>query len=212
MLFVEHTTNMNTSTFSRHPSIDLIIGPMYASKSLELIRRLSVFAHMGLRTLYVNHVIDIRSNEDFSSHSNIAALPIGVESLKCASLSEIPVSRFDVIGIDEAQFFTGLYDFCTTTVDTHGIKLVVAGLSGDSNQRPFGEILDLIPECDELTKLYAYCTKCIKNNRVTPAIFTVRLVECDEDFYVGGENDYASVCRLCKNEYQKMIKRRKTGQ
>lgn len=176
---------------------------MYSGKSAELLRRLSILAHMGLSTLYVNHVIDTRSLADFSTHSNIMRLPTGVDSMKISSLEDIPVEKYDVIGIDEAQFFKNLYSFCTTVVDTHGIKLVVAGLSGDSYQRPFGEILTLIPVCDELTKLYAYCMWCIKNNRVTPAIFTLRLVDCTDEFMVGSEKEYASVCRKCRDKHLK---------
>ncbi|KAI3905174.1 hypothetical protein MKX01_017420 [Papaver californicum] len=39
--------------------------------------------------------------------------------------------QLDVIGIDEAQFFDDLYDFCCKEVDHDGKIVVVAGLDGD---------------------------------------------------------------------------------
>lgn len=39
--------------------------------------------------------------------------------------------QLDVIGIDEAQFFEDLYDFCCKAADVDGKIVVVAGLDGD---------------------------------------------------------------------------------
>ena len=39
--------------------------------------------------------------------------------------------QLDVIGIDEAQFFEDLYDFCWKAADDDGKIVIVAGLDGD---------------------------------------------------------------------------------
>uniref|UniRef100_A0A452ZSW9 Thymidine kinase n=2 Tax=Aegilops tauschii TaxID=37682 RepID=A0A452ZSW9_AEGTS len=39
--------------------------------------------------------------------------------------------KVDVIGIDEAQFFDDLHDFCSKAADHDGKIVVVAGLDGD---------------------------------------------------------------------------------
>lgn len=39
--------------------------------------------------------------------------------------------QLDVIGIDEAQFFDDLYDFCREAADIDGKTVIVAGLDGD---------------------------------------------------------------------------------
>ena len=39
--------------------------------------------------------------------------------------------QVDVIGIDEAQFFDDLHDFCSKAADHDGKIVVVAGLDGD---------------------------------------------------------------------------------
>lgn len=41
------------------------------------------------------------------------------------------VWQLDVIGIDEAQFFDDLYDFCCEAADIDGKTVIVAGLDGD---------------------------------------------------------------------------------
>ncbi|CAL5339801.1 unnamed protein product [Camellia sinensis] len=41
------------------------------------------------------------------------------------------LARLDVIGIDEAQFFGDLYDFCCKVADHDGKTVIVAGLDGD---------------------------------------------------------------------------------
>jgi len=39
--------------------------------------------------------------------------------------------QLDVIGIDEAQFFGDLYEFCCKVADDDGKIVIVAGLDGD---------------------------------------------------------------------------------
>lgn len=39
--------------------------------------------------------------------------------------------QLEVIGIDEAQFFEDLYDFCCEVADHDGKTVIVAGLDGD---------------------------------------------------------------------------------
>lgn len=68
--------------------------------------------------------------------------------------------KFDVIAIDEAQFFTDLVGFCETAADVDGKHVIVAGLCGDFLRRPFGSVLDLVPLADSITKLAADCFSC----------------------------------------------------
>ena len=41
------------------------------------------------------------------------------------------ILQLDVIGIDEAQFFDDLYDFCSKAADHDGKTIILAGLDGD---------------------------------------------------------------------------------
>ena len=62
-----------------------------------------------------------------------------------------------------------------------------------SREKKFGQMLDLIPLCDKVTKLTSLCSKC-KNG--TPGIFSMRLTNEREQTIVGSEN-YIPVCRSC---------------
>ena len=59
--------------------------------------------------------------------------------------------------------------------------------------KKFGQILDIIPLCNEVEKLSAICAMC-KNG--TKAYFTLRLT-CEKDQKVIGSENYIPVCRNC---------------
>ncbi|GJX84850.1 thymidine kinase a-like protein [Tanacetum coccineum] len=97
--------------------------------------------------------------------------------------------KLEVIGIDEAQFFDDLYDFCINAADQDGKTVIVAGLDGDYLRRSFG-VLDIIPIAESVTKLKARCELCGK-----PASFTLRKTEETERELVAGADVYMPVCR-----------------
>jgi thymidine kinase len=74
-----------------------------------------------------------------------------------------------------------------------GKKIYVSGLDGDFQRKKFGQILDLIPLCDKVTKLTSLCSLC-KNGE--PAIFSMRLTSETQQTLIGSDN-YAPVCRAC---------------
>lgn len=47
------------------------------------------------------------------------------------TLTNVWWMQLDVIGIDEAQFFEDLYEFCCKAADEDGKTVIVAGLDGD---------------------------------------------------------------------------------
>ncbi|KAJ6700335.1 THYMIDINE KINASE [Salix purpurea] len=98
--------------------------------------------------------------------------------------------QLDVIGIDEAQFFEDLYDFCHDVADHEGKTVIVAGLDGDYLRRSFGSVLDIIPLADSVTKLSARCEICGKR-----AFFTLRKTEETQTELIGGADVYMPVCR-----------------
>ncbi|GKV18762.1 hypothetical protein SLEP1_g29101 [Rubroshorea leprosula] len=98
--------------------------------------------------------------------------------------------QLDVIGIDEAQFFEDLYDFCCEAADHDGKTVIVAGLDGDYLRRSFGSVLDIIRLADSVTKLTARCELCGKR-----ASFLLRKTEETQTELIGGADVYMPVCR-----------------
>ena len=186
------------SQFNNYPTLDLIIGPMYSGKSTELIRRLNIFAEMGLKVLYVNSNIDNRTDDSFSTHSPIIKSIGKIDAIKVDNLDDIKYNQHQIIGIDEAQFFGNLKSKIMTLVETDKKKVVVTGLNGDYRRQPFGEINDLIPLCDNVTKLNPFCKMCMdKHNRVTNALFTKRVTCETAVVFVGSKDMYIPACRSC---------------
>ena len=71
----------------------------------------------------------------------------------------------------------------------------MCGLDGDSNRKRFGQMLDLIPICDKVTKLRSLCAICKNGNK---APFTLRTTTTSEEqILIGSDDCYKPVCRNC---------------
>ena len=186
--------------FDIKPSIDIIFGPMFSGKTTELVRRLSILSEANLRVLYINSVIDTRG-EIISTHNKSLNPKINAIKLDKLYLTDIQIDNYDIFGIDESQFFNGLKEFCLFISETKHKKVIVSGLNGDFKRSPFGEINDLIPFCDTITKLYPFCQPCRKMNVLTEALFSKRITySSDNVIEVGASDLYIPTCRSCYNK------------
>lgn len=178
--------------------IDIITGPMFSGKTSELMRRLSIFMEAGMSVLYVNSALDTR---EFLSHNKTITAG-NMHRLVTHTLMEImSFSKiFSVVGIDEAQFFDDLPQYCIELAEKHGIKVIVAGLNSDFRREKFGKICDLIPLCDNITKLYPFCALCAKEKILTPALFSKRTIDSEEKIVIGDSHSYVPTCRECYNK------------
>jgi thymidine kinase len=111
-----------------------------------------------------------------------------VHCIKTKLLTSIDISTADIISINEAQFFPDLIHFVEEALRQKK-KVYVYGLDGDFQQKPFGQILLLIPFADSYTKLYAQCM-CGK-----PAAFTKRLSTNRSQY--APDDAYRPSCRDC---------------
>lgn len=153
--------------------LTLILGPMYSSKTTEMLK------HRKGKTLILNHEFDTRTS-GVKTHDGIEA-----EAHKCSVLPVLPdTSAFDTCLVDEAQFFESLVG-----VEKLAPHVVVAGLSGDYMQRPFGQILSLIPKASKVIFLTAKCS-CGQ-----PAPFTKRVSNSTD--LISVEAEYVPVCEKC---------------
>ena len=79
-------------------------------------------------------------------------------------------------------------------VEVYRKDVIVVGLDGDSDRKPFGEILQLIPLANSVTKLAALCKRCCDG---TEGNFTALISkeEKKQQIYVGGADKYLPMCR-----------------
>lgn len=114
------------------------------------------------------------------------------DARSAARLCEVEdADDYDVIGVDEGQFFPDLVEFCETEAN-HGKTVIVAALDGTFQRKPFGRVLELVPLAESVTKLSAVCMICRKD-----AAFSRRLGRETAVEVIGGEDKYMAVCRSC---------------
>lgn len=102
------------------------------------------------------------------------------------------ISYFDVIGIDEAQFFDKtIIDFVNQLVRANK-RVIIAGLDTTFAGVPFEPVPDLMAIADEVVKGSAICIKC-----GAPAIHTQRLSNGTDRVQVGAAGAYEARCRSC---------------
>lgn len=182
-------------------SLHIIIGPMFSSKSTFLLHKLKRYNIAQKRTLYINHSFDNRKNNNtFSTHNPLITETnfdgidfIKIENTQDQNLLNNIIDNYDVIGIDEFQFFNKhIVDFVKLLIYNHNKDVIVCGLDGDFEQNTFGHLNDLIPHCDKIKKLHSICKYCNKD-----AIFTNRKTNNKNIIMVGDNCEYVAVCRKC---------------
>ena len=170
--------------------LEIILGPMFSGKSTELLRRTSRYEAIGKKIFLINHAIDTRTQNAVKTHANHTKMAVKTDALM--PLIKLPeFQESDIIGIDEAQFFTDLYEFILAIENTDKI-VILSGLDGDYKRKPFGKILECIPLCDTVTKLSAMC---MQSKDGTPAIFSKRIIKNNQQTLVGDIDEYIAVNR-----------------
>ncbi|XP_022966756.1 thymidine kinase a-like [Cucurbita maxima] len=189
----KRTAQMGASLSPPSGEVHVIVGPMFAGKTTSLLRRIQSESINGRSVAIIKSNKDTRYGLDSIVTHDGMKLPCwavpNLSSFK-QKFGEGAYDKLDVIGIDEAQFFDDLYDFCREAADMDGKTVIVAGLDGDYLRRSFGSVLDIIPLADSVTKLTARCEIC--GNR---AFFTLRKTEEKETELIGGADMYMPVCR-----------------
>ena len=189
------TTSSNNTGY-----LEIILGPMYASKSTRLVEIYKQCKFCNISVSVINHSIDNRYDDVLLSTHDKVKIPciktekltdVWVSNLHFNNLENIPrikdkleIAKSDVILINEGQFFPDLYNVVVDMLK-YNKKVYVCGLDGDFERKKFGTILDLIPLCDKVTKLTSLCSQCKDG---TPGIFSMRLTNELEQTVVGSDN------------------------
>ena len=137
--------------------IEVICGGMFSGKTEELIRRAKRAKIAGQKVLVVKPKTDNRySDTNVVSHNETAIPSVVVsESQQIFELS----NEYQVICIDEAQFFDGDIVEVANSLANHQKRVIVAGLDMDYEGKPFGPMPYLLAIAEFVTKLHAICTK-----------------------------------------------------
>ena len=194
-MFLENTLMTN----EQFGWIEIICGSMFSGKTEELIRRLNRAKYAKQKIKVFKPIIDSRFNKDFVfSHDKNQ---IKSKSVSKSSEIKIKAKGYDVIGIDEAQFFdNGIVKICNDLAN-EGIRVIVAGLDMDYKGVPFGPMPNLMAIAEYVTKLHAICAK--SGNL---ANHSYRISNDKSLVHLGQKESYIPLSRV---EFQKLIQKNK---
>jgi len=168
--------------------IEVICGSMFSGKTEELIRRLkraelaqqkvAVFKPAMDRRYAKNNVVSHDSNE--------------FEALAVKNSRELltRAEGYEVIGLDEAQFFDHEIVAVCNALANRGIRVIIAGLDMDFKGVPFGSMPQLMATAEYVTKVHAICGK---TGRL--AQYSYRLDPNDDLVMLGETQEYQALSR-----------------
>ncbi|WP_146550175.1 thymidine kinase [Rummeliibacillus suwonensis] len=182
-------------TMTQNGWIEVICGSMFSGKSEELIRRVRRAQFAKQKIAVFKPRIDNRySEEAVVSHNGATIIAHPIE--KSGETWNYITDDFDVIAIDEAQFFDEDIIDTAQGLANHGYRVILAGLDQDFKGIPFGPMPKLMAIAEQVTKLQAVCSVC-----GAPASRTQRLINGqpanadDPVILVGAAEAYEPRCR-----------------
>ena len=170
--------------------IEVITGCMFSGKTEELIRRLRRAQIAKQKVKIFKPRIDARYSDNSIVSHNEQSLP----SILIEDINEVLKYSDDaqVIGIDEAQFFTEEIVQICNLLALQGKRVIVSGLDQDYTGKPFEPVPQLLAIAEYITKQHAICVVC-----GNPADKTQRKTSELKRVIVGAADIYEARCRKC---------------
>lgn len=183
--------------------LQVIFGPMFSGKTTELLRRIKRYQVATYSCLVIKYENDNRyDNVGVSTHDRQT-----YQAVSCSKLSDVMqiAIKYEVIGVDEGQFFPDILRFSEEMTKLNKI-VIVAALDGDFQRKPFGNILELVPIAESVVKLSAVCMNCYGEGAFTKRLCSDTAIEV-----IGGADKYMAACRDChtKNLNVEIIEKQK---
>lgn len=204
------------SSSPEHPPIQenfdgkiiLVLGSVMSEKTSMMIRIVNRYRLAHRTALYIKSDKDIRySIKDIQTHvdpdnfrKSIGAIPTSdvyniEEQHDDGTITTHNPLNYDVIAIDEGNFFNSNIIKFAEDMANHGKIVIITALNGDIEQNHLGHIHDLYPYVDHIEHLKGVCHDCGKDSA-----FSWSDVKREKGKIVlGGPETYRTLCRLCRN-------------
>ena len=164
---------------------------MFSGKTTRLYSKIFRYNLAGMRCLLVKYDKDNRGYDTHDGREEKFTYDVKYMSRdKLDELRDIS-DKYDVIGIDEAQFYDNLKDICIYLRSVNVIVLV-SGLISTFKGDMFTPIQDIIPHVDNIKKLSAVCVQCGKQG-----IYSNRKDTSNNIEMIGGIDLYEPLCHSC---------------
>ena len=184
---------MYSESIKKSGCIEVICGSMFSGKTEELIRRLK-------RAQCANQKIEIFKRAVDTRYSGMDVVSHDLHSIPCTPIKDAEMmldakEETQVIGIDEAQFFSEKLIAVAQELADRGKRVIIAGLDTDYMGKPFGPIPGLMAIAEDVQKVHAICVKC-----GNLANHSHRLTKSHKLVVLGEKDVYEPLCRQCFNE------------
>jgi len=178
--------------------IECICGSMFSGKSEELLRRIKRGVIAKQKVLLFKPSIDNRYDENrVSTHNGNSYDSISIEK-SSDILNFVKDTNYDIIGIDEIQFFDNDIVKIINKLADDGIRVIVAGLDMDFKAEPFHPMPEIMAISEMVTKLHAVCNKCGKEASRSQRLINGKPAKYDDPVVViGASESYEARCRHC---------------
>lgn len=179
--------------------LSICCGCMFSGKTSWLMQQHKKYEFINKNVVVVNYDQDKRYHNSLLSTHDKQMIPC----IQAHTLKDVynDLLNANVILINEGQFFEDLYEIVLDLVENKHKIICIAALDGDFQRNMFGDILKLIPRCDDYMKLHALCGFCKNGNK---ASFSYRLTSESQQVSIGA-NNYIPLCRKCYEEKNKVL-------
>lgn len=178
--------------------IECICGSMFSGKSEELLRRIKRGVIAKQKVLLFKPSIDNRYEENMvSTHNGNSYESVNID--KAEQIYDYIIDKkYDIIGIDEVQFFDEKIVEVINKLADDGIRVIVAGLDMDFKAEPFYPMPEIMAVSEMVTKLHAVCNKCGKEASRSQRLIDGEPARYDDPIVViGASESYEARCRHC---------------
>jgi thymidine kinase len=189
----------------------VITGPMYSQKSTttkSFYNKYCAFSRLLNKKdnyAWVKPQIDDRKSGYTKTHDEDLIEAITIDSER-PDLSIPTLKEYDIVAIDEAQFFSSRLIYVVQFLLKNGCLVIVNGLKLTARRDLFGVMPYLMAEADEIISLKAICNVC---GLVDYATRTKSFDLNSPSVKTGGLEQYYAVCPTCDGgvDEEKYIKK-----
>jgi len=168
---------------------------MFGGKTSRLMLEIRRNELAGKRVLLIKYPNDHRYGDGnmVYTHDKVsfpAYVPKDSKYLnKCGLTPEHIQNSYDVVGIDEGQFYEDIDTFCDTLANL-GLRVYCSALHSTYLRTPFGNVHKLIAKSEDVVFM-----KAVDRQTGQDASFTKRIVKSEDEVMIGGGDMYMAVDR-----------------
>lgn len=168
------------------------VGGMFSGKTTALLQQGERHIRADKKVLYVKPEGENRYSESkIISHNGQQVDAMVMPRDKILFI----VADYDVVLIDEVQFFKPSIMGDINAMLNDGIEIIVSGLDMDFEGKPFETTMLLMGIADEVKKHKSICKICKQDSH-----FSFRTNESKERELLGESDSYIPLCRKCYNK------------